>query len=63
MDWSYVFSEIHVTLLRADYVNYDNLLVDWRRDRALPTWIHELSVHVTDEFAKYGVDLIGFDTS
>ena len=63
MDWSYVFSEIHVTLLYADYVNYDNLLVYLRWDLALPAWICELSVHVTDELAKYGVDFNGFATS
>ena len=52
-----------VALLHADYVNYDNLLVYWRWDLALPTWIHELSVHVTDELAKYCVDFNGIDTS
>ena len=63
LDWSYVFSKIHVTLLHADYVDYDNLRVYGRWGLALPTWIHELSVHVTDELAKYCVDFNGFATS
>ena len=63
LDWSYVFSEIRVALLHADYVSFGNLSACLHWDLALPTWSHELSVHVTDELAKYGVDLNGFDTS
>ena len=63
LDWSYVFSKIHVTLLHADYVNYDSLLVYWRWDLALPTWSHELSAHAADELAKCCMDFSGFATS
>ena len=63
LDWSYVFSEIYVTLTHADYVNFGNSIAYLQWDLEIPTWNFELSVDVTDEMAKYCVGISCFATS
>ena len=63
MDCNYVFSEIYVTLMHADYVNFGNSIAFLHWDFEIPTWNFELSVDVTYELAKYCVDINCFATS
>ena len=63
LDWSYVFSEIHGTLMHADCVNFGNSIAYLHWDFEIPTWNFELSVDVTDELAKYCVGINCFVTS
>ena len=63
MDWSYVVSETYAALMHADYMNFGNSIAYLHWDFEIPTWNFELSVDVTDELAKYCVDISCFATS
>ena len=59
LGWSFLLSEHYVTLVHADYVNYDNLFAYGHWGFEIPAWNLELSAHVTDELVKHCVDFNG----
>ena len=63
LEWTFVFSEIYVALMHADYTSFGNSIACPHWDFEVPTWNFGLSVDVTDELVKYCVDINCFATS
>ena len=56
LNWSLALFVNHVTLMNADYVNFDNLIVYVHWDFELSTWSYDRSDHIIVVMTKYCVN-------